>query len=736
MKGNVDFDMPDQLDQHHLAIENAIFDTALEIKDGELRELYLQKTFQGDPDGLERMRNLLSAVGESAAYFLQSRVERAELAEDLMREIGPVNLSQPEPDPDAEVEGTVIDRYVLLKRIGEGGCGVVYEARQDGMRRTVALKIIRLGMDSESVVKRFDAERHALELMDHPNIARVVDAGRTPVGRPYFVMELVRGQKITDYFRLEKPDLRAKLQIFLQVCQAIQHAHQKGIVHRDIKPSNILIESHDGVVLPKVIDFGIAKATENPVRDRGELTTLGQFLGTPAYMSPEQIDMGGIDIDTRSDIYSLGTLLYELLSGRPPFDSVELTKSGMSELRRILLEVDPPIPSAVAESGVSASLKGELDWIVVKAMEKDRNRRYQTVYSLAMDIRRYLTNEPVLARRPRKLYLMRKFFLRNQVACISGIMVAISLVVGMGGATVMYLKERNALAVQARLKEEADRARFVETHLRQQAQARANVSRVAILLSEGKIREADLLLQENPLDTIEPSKEAADVFRSVGGWNAVYGRWNQALACFELMNQANRLEDPQRTVQGLDLLMTGPTYLEAGDIDGYKNFRTEALSRYLPTRNSLQAEHLLKVCLLLPVDQQILEKLAAPADLCRLGTDKVSGQNRLPEWNALSAALYCYRADQLDECLKLAYRSLEFKDPAGTREAAVRCLLALALERKARHPEAREQLQIVHRMLRDASNPSDPVDSPTNGHWFAWSVARILCREADGLIDL
>src|SRR3989475_2271473 len=320
-------------------------------------------------------------------------------------------------------------------------------------------------MDTRQVVARFEAERQALALMDHPNIAKVLDAGATETGRPYFVMELVRGIKLTDYCDQNNLATSERLDLFIKVCQAIQHAHQKGIIHRDIKPSNLLVTLHDGVPVPKVIDFGIAKATQGELTEKTLHTQLNQFIGTPAYMSPEQAEMSGLDIDTRSDIYSLGVLLYELLTGKTPFDQKKLLEAGLEGMRQMIRNQEPVRPSTRVSSlqgeertttakrrGADAPklihlLRGDLDWIVMKCLEKDRTRRYETANGLAMDIERHLTHEPVVARPPSTAYRLQKAMRRNKLAFTAGAAVAAALVIGIGIST-----WQAAVATQAKTK--------------------------------------------------------------------------------------------------------------------------------------------------------------------------------------------------------------------------------------------------------------------------------------------
>jgi serine/threonine protein kinase/formylglycine-generating enzyme required for sulfatase activity/dienelactone hydrolase len=398
--------------------ERSIFLAVLEIDDPLQRSEYLDQACAGDPALRAQVEQLLKADQEPGRF---------------MKRPAPGLLGTVD-EPLTERPGTVIGPYKLLEQIGEGGFGIVFMAEQQHpVRRKVALKVLKPGMDTRQVVARFEAERQALALMEHPNIAHVFDGGETASGRPYFVMELVRGIPITDFCDQNQLPIRERLELYVTVCQAVQHAHMRGIIHRDLKPSNILVTLHDDKAVVKVIDFGIAKATGQQLTEKTLFTSFAQLIGTPLYMSPEQTHLSGLDVDTRSDIYSLGVLLYELLTGTTPFDKERLRTAAYEEILQIIREEEPARPSTrISTLGQAATIvsalrksdpkrlahlcRGELDWIVMKALEKDRNRRYESASAFAADVQRYLKDEPVQACRPSAWYRFRKFVRRHKLA--------------------------------------------------------------------------------------------------------------------------------------------------------------------------------------------------------------------------------------------------------------------------------------------------------------------------------
>ncbi|HRZ45988.1 MAG TPA: protein kinase [Candidatus Paceibacterota bacterium] len=441
----------------------AVFTATLALTTPEERARYLDQACQDKPELRQRVEALLRAH-DQASHFLEADGHQK--------------------DHLLEGPGRMIGRYRLLEEIGEGAFGRVYMAEQtEPLRRKVALKIIKAGMDTREVIARFEAERQALALMDHPNIARVLDAGATETGRPYFVMELVRGIPITDYCNQQRLATAARLELFMKVCAAVQHAHQKGIIHRDLKPSNILVTLIDGEPVPKVIDFGVAKALGQKLTEKTLFTAFQQMVGTPAYMSPEQAALSGVDVDGRSDIYSLGVLLYELLTGVTPFDPETLRKAALDEIRQMIRETEPAKPSVRlteltkrqrtedrgrrTEGGGQKSadrsqkwkeVQGDLDWIVMKALEKDRGRRYETAHALADDLRHHLRHEPVLAGPPTMRYRLGKFARRRRTELI--IAGSVAAVIGIAAALSywQFVRTREAEGVAASTRAQLDTA--------------------------------------------------------------------------------------------------------------------------------------------------------------------------------------------------------------------------------------------------------------------------------------
>jgi serine/threonine protein kinase len=470
-----------------------LFAAALELSDLAARQALLDRECVGDEELRRRVAALLHAHAQPQPALDQPLAAVGPVAPELT---GPYNDA---PVTSAEQAGTVLaGKYKLLEKIGEGGMGSVWMVQQqEPVKRTVAVKLIRRGDDSRAVLTRFEAERQALALMDHPSIAKVLDAGTTERGAPFFVMELVKGVPITKFCDERRLTPKQRLELFIPVCQAIQHAHQKGIIHRDIKPSNVLVALYDDRPVPKVIDFGLAKATGPQLTEQTMVTGFGALVGTPQYMSPEQATLNNLDIDTRSDIFSLGVLLYELLAGSPPLGRKELEKAGMLEILRAIREEEPPrpsvklssdhaLPSLAANRGTEPArltrlLRGEIDWIVMKALEKERMRRYETANGFALDIQRYLADEPVQAGPPSAVYRLRKFVKRNKGAVLAAGLVLLALLVGIVGTTLGLLQAEAA-------RQDAETAQAAEaTRAEGERRARLDAQRAAAAARAAKV---------------------------------------------------------------------------------------------------------------------------------------------------------------------------------------------------------------------------------------------------------
>jgi eukaryotic-like serine/threonine-protein kinase len=695
--------------------EEEIFEAASKLP-VEQRGAWLQEACAGDAALRARVEGLLKAHEEAGGFMEEpAAATRKTIVLTL---------------PLDEKPGDKIGRYKLLQQIGEGGCGVVYMAEQEEpVRRRVALKVIKLGMDTKSVIARFEAERQALAMMDHPNIAKVLDAGATETGRPFFVMELVRGIKITDYCDQNKLSTTERLGLFIQVCNAIQHAHQKGIIHRDIKPSNILVTLHDGKPVPKVIDFGIAKATQGRLTDQTLFTAFEQFIGTPAYMSPEQAEMSGLDIDTRSDIYALGVLLYELLTGRTPFDPKELLQSGLDELRRTIREKEPARPSTRLSTMLAADLttvaqrrqsdapklihllSGDLDWIVMKSLEKDRTRRYETANGMAMDIQRYLTNEPIVARPPSTVYRFQKLVRRNKsIFTAVGAGVA-ALVLGLVLSLYLFVQERLAYKREVA-------AEQVEKHMEEEAQKDAAIGR-QIISAEQFLMRGDYDASERIIATMNPHETLVPFYNVFGGIHARHGEWSQALTNWDLVVWCAP-EDH------MGYMYLAPLLLQTGDVDAYKALRTQILKQFGNTTDPWIAERMVITTLILPASDDQMKVISQMANVA------ASGNTNNDKWgyNLLAMGLNAYRLGHYQEAKHLTAAAVPYDIGPYCRTEAY-LVRAMAQFRLNEVEDSKDSLAEANGAIKSKLIPDGGGDSD---EWYNWITIQVLLREANAVV--
>ena len=653
-----------------------------------------------------------------------------------------------------EGPGSQIGPYKLLEQIGEGGFGLVFMAEQTSpVRRRVALKVLKPGMDTRRVVARFEAERQALAMMDDVHIARVLDGGETASGRPYFVMELVCGAPITDFCDQHSLAVRERLRLLLSICQAVEHAHLKGIIHRDLKPSNILVTLRDGEPLVKVIDFGIAKALGEPLTEKTLFTGFSQMVGTPRYMSPEQVDNGGLDIDTRTDIYALGVLLYELLTGTTPLDEKRVRTAGYEEVCRLIREEEPPAPSTrVATLGQAATtfsslrgsdpvrlgklFRGELDWIALKALDKDRNRRYKTASAFAADVQHYLADEPVLACPPSKWYRFRKFARRHTAGLVASVAVLVAVLAGLAG-----LATSNALIrrEQSRTQDEKERAEEAEKLAEQQAdQIRRDLSNLT----------------------------AANALADRGRWYASVTRWDDAYAAFTRAIELRPDHAALRAERGdllallglLDLAAAdfweemklrqpdGPfryflhalLRLDAGDTEGYRLVRSRMVERFGGTTNPTFASELMRASLLGPDPEG---DPIGDVERCEvLLADSPQSRYRLQ-----LLGISQYRAGRYEEAVERLRASLDAPADSSVQQLAY-SVLAMARHKLGQAAEARQALDTAAQAIdgwnqqRYEANGGNWVmhrgaASVWPVAWWEWLECQWYYREAKQLID-
>lgn len=715
--------------------EQALFLHALDIPSDGARRAFLDRACADAPALRVRIDELLRNVVPAGSFF---------------DDFPSLSVLSQLPDHPA-----MVDRYRLVRRIGQGSCGVVYLAEQhEPVRREVALKIIRLGMDTEQVMARFSLERQALALMDHPNIARVYDAGATAAGRPYFVMEHVRGEPIAAYCDRLALGLTARLNLFTQVCDAVAHAHCRGIVHRDIKPANILVtEDESRGPTPKLIDFGVAKAIDERIAHRPEDTKFSQIIGTPAYMSPEQVAGDGRPVDTRSDIYSLGALLCELLVGQPPFTNALLTGRGVPGLAHTLLEVEPSRPSVLfaalpsEEQAVRARLRGtspavllralrqDLDWVVLKAIEKAPERRYETVRSLAADIFHLRENQPVVARPPSRSYRLRKLLRRHRVAFVGGAFVTLALLLGTTISTWFFFRERRALQTQVFLREQAESARANEARLRRRAETVNTFAAAAVCLSYGDLARADLLVAPIPPDLVPPSLENARVLHQLGERHALAGEWTSAASrFFALAYVITRTDDSDNDNVSRDLVATSATLCQAERFDDYETFRSLTLARFVATTHPVVAEHMVKCCLIRPGPPKVLDALRAPAAVAQASLHpadpSADPEPYLAAWRCISLALFYYRDDQAAAARQWAERSLRYRESNPSLAATAFSLLAMIHQAEHRAEAARAAFERAKALIPATLSYPLQRGNTRTGSWVGWIHARLLFQEA------
>jgi len=629
----------------------------------------------------------------------------------------------------SDISPEVVGNYRIIQRLGAGGMGEVYEAEQiKPIRRKVALKLIKWGMDTKQVVARFESERQALALMNHSNIAKVFDAGATEKGRPYFIMECVKGIPITEYCDKMRLDNRKRLELFTQVCDGVQHAHQKGIIHRDIKASNVLVMIQDEKPVPKIIDFGVAKATTQRLTERTVFTEMGQLIGTPEYMSPEQAEMTGLDIDTRTDVYSLGVLLYELLVGVLPFDAKELRSAGFDEIRRKVREDEPQKPSTRLTtpgfdttratrnrktdlSTLTKQLKGELDWIAMKAMAKDRTQRYASVSELAADIGRYLRHEPVLAGPPSAVYHLRKYVKRNKVGVAAAALVIMAMVIGITGTSIGLVK---AMKAERKAREEAETTQQVSDflvelfHISDPSEARGNTITAREILDRGAER-IEKELSEQPLIQARLMDTMGMVYRNLGLYDGASSLLEQAL------NKRRQALGKDDLVVSKSLHSLGTLVYAKGDFSQAEKLFREALEikrKFLGDENIEVAEVLNDLAMTL----KALGNLADSEPLYRkslaINRKMLGNEHERIAQSLNNLGMFLYRKGEYDEAEQLFLEALGMnRRLLGSEHPEVSTNmnnLALVLRSKGSYEEGEDMFRQVLEMDRKFLGENHP----------------------------
>ncbi|MBN2069018.1 MAG: serine/threonine protein kinase [Opitutales bacterium] len=689
----------------------SIFWEALEYSDLSQREKFLSISCGDDQVLMEKVTSMITDLEKADELFsvYSDNLELPrEIADSVVCELSS-NITI----------GDRIDEYILIRKLGEGAFGVVFEAKQTHpIKRNVAIKILKKGTDSQTILRRFEVESQILVQINNPHVASLYDAGITPSGQPYFVMELVRGISITKYCASKSIDLKSRLELVRQVCIAVQYAHDKGVIHRDLKPSNILVSDVDGKLGLKIIDFGIAKLIDSTFEKDVVSLYPNQLIGTPSYMSPEQIC--GKMMGTKSDVYSIGVLLYELLTGHPPFNNQELLNLGVDAMRLRILEEKPPLPSALIErvfGGVITRASRELDWIINRAMAKDADLRYRSAMELGDDIHRFLSGYAINAHPPSVLYNSKKWMRRNKLLSFTFFFALSSLIAGLSISTVLYFRAKEAEQNQLAL--------------RLKAEEREHIAKAAILIYQDKYKEANMEIDKMSSPLSEPSLEATNVFKTLKIWSGMNGDWETSSKRVMELSKVYRFDENDTSDNSTrDLVSIGATLVKVKNFETYYSFCDDIVGKLEKTRNPVAAEQILKLCTFIPSENEVHSRLKPIVELAEYSMLKIDTgpSDWLESWRCAAIGVWCYRDGDYIKARFWSKRSLLFKDDSLSRVAYAKCILSMSLWELGETEKARNVLEEAKKLVY--SHVKIPFKYNNEGIWFEWLYDEILLNEA------
>lgn len=683
----------------------AFFLEALEYIDLEQREEYLRSQCQSEAL-LDEVKLMLTDLEKSNELFECEANSNNSFVSDV--------------GADNELcLGNQINGFTLLDKLGEGSCGIVYEASQEKpFQRKVAFKVLRNDLNSKSILRRFKVEFHILAQMNSPHIASIYDAGITDCGRPYFVMELVHGATLIEYSRSNDLTLEDRLELVCQLCTALQHAHEKGIIHRDLKPSNVLVTYVDEKPLLKVIDFGIAKITASPESFSSDNTSYGEVIGTPAYMSPEQICCDASKISVRTDVYGIGALLYELVTSKPPFDNQELINSGLDVMRSKISEGIVPLPSSSLKrvKRTGKNTLRELDFIVLKAMSKDPENRYRSAQDLGDDIKNYLNGFSVNAYPISRSYVFKKWFIRNRLIAISLLSILVTLFTGFTVSTMLYIRAKNA--------------EHVQSTLRAKAEERAHVAYAAILLDKKNYFEANEEINKMSTPLSEPSLEATKVFEALIWWNGLKADWKTAAARLMDLYRVYQFDTTNTDNLTRNLKPVTAVMIKGGHLNDYYSFCDLLLDHFEGNENPITCQHLLKICSFLPLNSERQSKLQAFADIA-----EHSLRNLMPKpftdiqtWRCLNLAFWNYRISDYEKAGYWLEKSNNSEGFSKSGIAYSKCIDSMILMKQGNYSLSEKKFEEVMKMVK--THTKIPLTYHNEGVWYDWLNAELLLDQA------